>query len=279
MKILKSRILLVIVTIILTGSISVYAARKYYASDITYKETTLDKALDTLYTTQNTTVNNLNSQITNLQSQVNSLTVQAQNSYKKVCTLKSGNALAIGSMYECDPGDGTKRNFYILEVRADSVDLIMDRNISSGTMTWNNAMKYIKNNNLKTTWKDVFNVDLPKAQAIANAVGNTSWYATDNEAGWCFASKKIDYQSSPWCNTSQASAYNWLYDYTRACNGCTHSLNDTNGQPYGYWTRDMVVNTSNAWRVVRDGNMSPDTVSTAAYYGVRPVITLSKYNL
>ena len=63
MKILKSRILLVIITIILTGSISVYAARKYYASDITYKETTLDKALDTLYTTQNTTVNNLNSQI------------------------------------------------------------------------------------------------------------------------------------------------------------------------------------------------------------------------
>ena len=50
MKILKSIILLVIATIILTGSISVYAARKYYASDIEYKEKTLDKALNTLYT-------------------------------------------------------------------------------------------------------------------------------------------------------------------------------------------------------------------------------------
>jgi len=83
MKILKSRILLVIATIILTGSISVYAARKYYASDIEYKETTLDKALDTLYTTQNTTVNNLNSQITskdqaisNLNNQITTLTGQ-----------------------------------------------------------------------------------------------------------------------------------------------------------------------------------------------------------
>ena len=84
MKILKSRILLVIVTIILTGSISVYAAHKYAASNITYKDTTLDQALNTLYTTQNTTVNNLNSQITtkdqtisSLQSQVETLTAAA----------------------------------------------------------------------------------------------------------------------------------------------------------------------------------------------------------
>ena len=30
------------------------------------------------------------------------------------CELKEGTHLAIGSKYECDPGDGIKRNFYIL---------------------------------------------------------------------------------------------------------------------------------------------------------------------
>ena len=198
---------------------------------------------------------------------------------KKFCELKSGTALAIGSKYECDPGDGVKKNFYVLEVRTDSVDLIMYKNISDGTMTWNNAMKYIESNNLKTTWKNVANVDLPKAQAIANAVGYSSWKAADSGATWwCLASHTQDSQSSPYCNTSQAQAYNWLYDYTRACNGCSNSLS-ADGQPYGYWTRDVVVGKSNAWNVYRYGDLDSLTVSNATYDGVRPVITVSKSNL
>ena len=56
-KVFKSRILLVIVTVILTGSISVYAAGKYYAKDIEYTPKNssfnvdnLADALDALYT-------------------------------------------------------------------------------------------------------------------------------------------------------------------------------------------------------------------------------------
>ena len=199
---------------------------------------------------------------------------------KKFCTLKSGTALTVGSMYECDPGDGVKKNFYVLEVRTDSVDLIMDKNISDGTMTWNNAMKYIESNNLKTTWKNVANVDLPKAQAIANAVGYSSWKAADSGATWwCLANHTQDSQSFPYCNSSQAQAYNWLYDYTRACNGCSNSLSDTDGYPYGYWTRDVVVGTSHAWDVNWYGGLDSHPVSYAAYDGVRPVITVSKSNL
>ena len=91
-------------------------------------------------------------------------------------------------------------------------------------MTWNNAMKYIENNNLKSTWKYVTKVDLPQAQAIANAVGYSSWKAVDSgSTWWCLASHKQDSQSAPYCNTNDAQAYNWLYDYTRACNGCSHT--------------------------------------------------------
>ena len=55
-KIFKSRILLVIVTVILTGSISVYAAGRYYASQIDYEPSNpnfnvdnMSDALDELY--------------------------------------------------------------------------------------------------------------------------------------------------------------------------------------------------------------------------------------
>jgi len=56
MKILKSRIILVIITIILTGSISVYAAGKYYANQVEYEPSNpnfnvgnMADALDELY--------------------------------------------------------------------------------------------------------------------------------------------------------------------------------------------------------------------------------------
>ena len=109
MKILKSRILLVIVTIILTGSISVYAARKYYASDIEYKETTLDKALDTLYTTQNTTVNNLNSQITSLTNEKTSLQNQINTKDATISSLQS--QLSVYDNANCVTGSFDSSNY------------------------------------------------------------------------------------------------------------------------------------------------------------------------
>ena len=200
-------------------------------------------------------------------------------STKKFCTLKSGNALAIGSMYECDPGDGTKRNFYALKVSSDGVELIMDRNINNGTMSWNNAMKYIKNNNLNTSWKNVANVDLPKAQSIADAVGNSSFVAADSGATWwCFGSKKQDMSSSPYCNSSTNQPYAWLFNHLNNCTqaGCTDS---SDASANGYWTRDLISNTAYAWPVGWGGYLSYDTVSNATLAGVRPVITVLKGNL
>ena len=257
---MKKNILFLIIGMIIMGGISAIAYQ-FSAKDISY------------------TPSNSNWKVSNVKEAIDD--IKMSGTTKKVCTLKSGDALTIGSMYECDPGDGVKRNFYVLEVRSDSVDLIMDRNITQGsgttTMTWNNAMKYIDNNNLKSSWKDVNNVDLPKAQAIANAVGNSSWKAVDNSSWWCLASHKQDSQSAPFCNTEQAKAYNWLYDYTRECNGCSHNLGST--EAYGYWTRDLISGASNAWNVSRHGALDYNAVSDATYDGVRPVITLSKSNL
>ena len=261
-RILKSRILLVIVTAVVFGSIGVFATIE--ASNITYNGTTVDLVLDDLY------------------DKAGNMEIAT----KKFCELKTGTANTVGSMYECDPGDGTKRNFYILAVNNNNtVDMIMQHNITEGTgtttMTWNNAMKYIDDNNLKITWSNVLDVDLPKAQAIANAVGSSSWIAADSGATWwCLESKQQDTQISPYCYNNDGNLETlWLWDYTRECASwnCQHSLGTT--EAFGYWTRDLISNTANAWIVHGYGFLSNTTVSHSTSHGVRPVITVLKSQL
>ena len=236
------------------------------------------------------TYSHTGSSATNVEGALNELYTRSDNptSYKKFCTLKSttyGSAGQVGSMYECDPGDGTLRNFYILSINNDnSVDMIMQRNISDGTtptMTWYDAMKYINNNNLKNSWTNVLDIDLPKAQSIANASGISNWIAAETSATWwCFETKQQDTTSSPYCYNNDGNLETlWLWDYTRECaswNGL-HSLDSTAG--YGYWTRDAVVGSSYAWLVNRYGGFTSTPVSRASDFGVRPVITVYKNNL
>ena len=206
---------------------------------------------------------------------------------KKFCQLKSGTALTVGSKYECDPGDGIKRNFYVLTVRNNEVDLIMENNLSdklgtARTMTWNDAMKYFitgAGKDIPSAWTNVMNIDLPKAQAIVDAVGNTSWIASDNGATWwCFGSKTQDYQSAPYCKSSTQGTYAWLFNHLVGCtvSGCT---DDSGATASGYWTRDLISNTTYAWRVIRHGDWDFDPVSVSTRNGVRPVITVLKSNL
>ena len=163
---MKKTVLGVMIGLLLGTGITVFAAT-LMAKDVTYAPS------------------NSKWKVNNVGSALDDLYTNAKVSLNKFCELKSGDALAIGSMYECDPGDGIKRNFYVLEVRNNEVDLIMEQNIAKGTMTWYNAMKYFSNgagSSIKSAWTNVLNIDLPKAQAIANAVGNSSWKAAENNA-------------------------------------------------------------------------------------------------
>ena len=63
--------------------------------------------------------------------------------------------------------------------------------------------------------------------------------------------------------------------------GCSNSYaaNDINYAD-GYWTRDMVINTStNAWSVGSDGDLGRYTEFNSTSKGVRPVIKVAKSNL
>ena len=259
---MKKTVLGVMIGLLLGTGITVFAAT-LMAKDVTYAPS------------------NSKWKVNNVGSALDDLYTNAKVSLNKFCELKSGDALAIGSMYECDPGDGIKRNFYVLEVRNNEVDLIMEQNIAKGTMTWYNAMKYFSDgagSSIKSAWTNVLNIDLPKAQAIANAVGNSSWKAAENNDWWCLETKKKDTTSSPYCYNNTQNTM-WLWDYTRECASwkCAHSLDSE--WAYGYWTRDVIVNKEWAWSVSGRGSLSYGTVSYASNFGVRPVITVLKSNL
>ena len=245
--------------ILITSSI-VYAVSTS-ADSISYKDGTVKDALDDLYSAP---------------------TVNKFCEYQDSTYADSNDHYSIGTKYKCYVNDNQFYYFYILSVNNDQVELIMDRNITQGTSTtglnFSTAMKYIENNNLKDNWINVLDVDLPSVQILANAVGRSSWKAIDSGATWwCFGSKKQDSQSSPYCNTEQSQAYSWLYDYTRDCNGCTNSLDST--EAYGYWTKELIYNTTYAWGVENRGGIGNRTVSNTTQYGVRPVITVLKSNL
>ena len=204
----------------------------------------------------------------------------------KFCELKSGQALAVGSKYECDPGDGTKRNFYVLTVNGDTVDLIMENNLSdtvgtARTMTWDDAMAYFTTGagaSTKTSWKNVMNVDLPSADAVAKAVGKSNWIAANTTSWWCLGSKAQDLSAEPFCNASTNKPYAWLFDHLKKCTetGCNTEANAT---AFGYWTKDLSSNTDSAWSVSYRGDLRRNYVSESTIRGVRSVITVLKSNL
>lgn len=219
---------------------------------------------------------------------------------KRVCTYVSegsfGEEGQIGAKYSCDPGDGVLRNFYILAVDTNKVKLIMDRNITQGssqtTMTWMDAMKYFRTGAgaaTKAAWTNVIDVDLPSAQTIANAVGNTGWNMEDkNSDGWFYLDKNgSTYGQTQVLNASNLSNYRWLYNYTRECSayGCDASTSLAAGEAYAYWTRDIIAQNSDttyphrAWCVNRGGGLYGNPVSYDTDTGVRPVITILKSNL
>ena len=157
-KFLKSKLFVFVLGAIIFGGTGTVLAYTYAANQISY------------------TPKDTSWKVDNVKDAIDDLYVKAP---KKFCELKSGTALTVGSKYECDPGDGTKRNFFVLAVD-NKVKLIMEHNITEGsgttTMTWMNAMKYFRTGagaSTKSAWTNVVDVDLPMAQDIANAVGNT----------------------------------------------------------------------------------------------------------
>lgn len=220
-----------------------------------------------------------------------------QKNSTKVCELVDGTHLAIGSKYECNLGDGVKRNFYVLvnDTNTDNVELIMDRNITQGsatpTMSWQNAMAYFETGagvSIKESWTNIISVGLPGAQDIANAVGNTNWDLSTAQATYQVSDaffldpKDGVYGKTQVANSKNLSNYRWLANYTASCSsyGCDPETSLESPEAKGYWTKNVVETyTSKSWNINNYVKMNAIANSINNNCGVRPVVTVLRADL
>ncbi len=247
-------IIAVIITFIVTLSMGVYATIKLQANEVEYNNTTLDKVLDDLYGVDRMDFCHLESE-------------------------QFGTKNNVGAKYKCNLGDNVDRYFYILTVNSNTVDLIMDTNLVSD-LSYSNAMNYLSTgdgSSYKTSWKNVYNIKLPDAVAIARAVGNNSW--TVSSTWFYFDKYNGSYGQTKVASASNLSNYRWLFNYTKGCTnyGCD-SGTDISTMSNAYVTSSV---SGSDYRVVdyRGIISSGPTSDTASRFNVRPVITVLKSNL
>ena len=230
-------------------------------------------------------VENTKEALDDLHSKMNSL------AYKKVCRFidttysrNSNNHLSSGTKYECEVANNTFKTFYVLNSNEKIVNLIMDRNINTGTISWANAIVYFESgqpgNTIKSTWVNIYDIRLPSAQEIADASNITIKPKLSSTGWYCLGSGGHDLSSAPWCDKNSAAQRKmaYLFNHSIDCllSGCD---NDSDATTKGYWTTDIPSdNVNNAWYVAQRGYLE-SYLKTYDAYGVRPVITVLTTNL
>jgi len=112
------------------------------------------------------------------------------------------------------------------------------------------------------------------AAEIATITGNSSFVETTTPStSWFYLDSNNQTQTA---TTTGASNYDWLFDYTMGCTmfGCS-----LDGFEYlGYWTSTASFDSDYfIWIVPNTGALFDSGVDETDYFGVRPVITISKY--
>ena len=278
-KILKSKIFLVITTMIICISGTLYAATKYYASDVVYNASdgtsmTVSDALNELYNKSNGEY---------CYSYEDGLAIY----YNPVSGTKCDESEAVSTT-------GTKTGcmrWYIFNYSNESstLNMILDHN-TTATLAWNTSNKNVayESSNIKPEVDKLVSeskwVDTPRlisAEEVAQITGNTSWTNTSN--WFCLDTNQSD---TNYCEKSQGtSKYAWLFDYTNGCTsyGCNTSDNTkyTGGYIYGYWTSTTYGTAGSGgyvWYMNRYGLLDINPASYT-FFGVRPVITIPKSRL
>ena len=164
--------------------------------------------------------------------------------------------------------------------KSSTVNVILDHNTTAKVawnLTGNNSeMKEVKKalENDTSNWKRDLNPRLITANEVAKITKHPTFDARKTGHYWFYLDSNNQTQMA---NASNKSKYTWLFDYT---NGCTdYGCNKADSSTYGYWTSTPSKDSSDsAWHVFRLGSLDRTIVSYADY-GIRPVITISKFKL
>ncbi len=259
-----------IISGIVFGSIGVYAGNNMYASDVSVSapagsnlgsSATLQDSLDELYSMADRCTKYKEIYKNGVAIYYNPTTGEKCSESESVSL--TGTKSGCMKWYTFNDEEGNS-----------SVNLILDHN-TTATVAWNSSgnnseMKEVSTQlkNDTKAWKNA--ARLITANEVAKISNNVNWDSSKTGQPWFY------FGSNNTTDTSKRSNYGWLYDRTRSdCkeNGC---LNNADQDTYGYWTSNANISGSaSAWFVNRSGILSNNLVSDA-YYGVRPVITISK---
>ena len=158
-----------------------------------------------------------------------------------------------------------------------TVDLILDHN-TTAKVVWNSTgnnseMKEVADA-LKidtSNWKRNLNPRLITANEVAKITKHPTFDANQTGQDLFYFNSNNQTQTA---NASNKSKYAWLFDYTKKCTN--YGCNKQDSSTEGYWTSTSYKDNSTfAWHVGSSGYLGSDYV-TYTYYGIRPVITISK---
>ena len=164
--------------------------------------------------------------------------------------------------------------------KSSTVNVILDHN-TTAKVAWNltennSEMKEVKKalENDTSNWKRDLNPRLITANEVAKITKHPTFDARKTGQSWFYLDSNNQTQTA---NASNKSTYAWLFDYTDGC--ANYGCNKADSSTYGYWTSTSYKdNSTQAWRVSRDGDLINRSVSHAGD-GIRPVITISKSNI
>ena len=274
-KVIKSRIFLVIITMIICISGTLYASTTYKASDVVYN------ASDGTSMSVNDALNDLYNKGGNkgyYYYYANGTAIYYNPVSGEICT----DYVDSNSINENKTGC---MKWYIFNDSSESatVNMILDHN-TTATLVWNSSNKNVAydESNIKPEVDKLVSeskwIDIPRlisAEEIAQITEKMN-FVTSNISTKYFLDSNNSTQSA---KSQGASRYAWLYDYT---NGCTsYGCNIADSSNYGYWTSTTVGVAgagSTIWYVVRGGDISYHYANYSSL-GIRPVITISKSKL
>lgn len=163
--------------------------------------------------------------------------------------------------------------FYAYAETNSTYDLILDHNTTakvawgSSTAEMNHAQAALDADT--TNWIETARI------ISANEIARITGHDTFDSATTSYGAKFYFETNTRTAPSTYTKAYAWLYDYTSGCasTGCNISDSSTNG----YWTSSVAYGADGyIWTVIKLGDLDVVGPQYGSYYGIRPVITISK---
>ena len=186
---------------------------------------------------------------------------------EEVATATTGNVpqgkFVPGDEYKCELGDGEKRTFFVLETNGDEVSLIMNKNLDNTTVTWSNDGSNHKD-------EDESVQAVTAKAALTEKTSNWSKITDKSRITLPSASQIARASSKTFNNNAITGLAKWLYGNI-----------DSSSTPFGYWTSTpRNSNYDHVWYVYYDGSLNGTaSVTNGTYFGIRPVIKISKLQI